>query len=118
MADASVRPRTGLRRLAPVDAGTRLHEVMSRPYEYREWEDVYREQWTWDDVVHVSHLRTNCISTCSLDAFVKDGIVWREEQNATFPQQFEGCPTSTHAGARRVARTACRCTTPRASATR
>ncbi len=65
---------------------------MSRPYEYRGWEDVYREQWTWDDVVHVSHLRTNCISTCSLDAYVKDGIVWREEQNANFPQEFEHVP--------------------------
>lgn len=92
MADTSVQARTGLRRLAPADARTRLRDVLSRPYEYRGWEDVYREQWTWDDVVHVSHLRTNCISTCSLDAYVKDGIVWREEQNATFPQQFEGVP--------------------------
>jgi DMSO reductase family type II enzyme molybdopterin subunit len=92
MASTSAPARPGLRRLAPAEVSTRLNDLMSRPYDYRDWEDVYREQWTWDDVVHVSHLRTNCISTCSLDAFVKDGIVWREEQNANFPQQFEGIP--------------------------
>ncbi|KAA0235373.1 MAG: Dimethylsulfide dehydrogenase subunit alpha [Acidimicrobiales bacterium] len=91
MADVSTRP-PDLRRLAPIEATERLQDVLSRPYEYRAWEDVYRDQWTWDDVVHVSHLRTNCISTCSLDAFVKDGIVWREEQNANYPQEFEHIP--------------------------
>ncbi|MFV2089398.1 MAG: molybdopterin-dependent oxidoreductase, partial [Pseudomonadales bacterium] len=79
-------------RLAPIDAGRRLEEILSRPYEYRSWEDVYREEWTWDEVVHVSHLRTNCISACSLDAYVKDGIVWREEQNANYPQAFKDVP--------------------------
>jgi DMSO reductase family type II enzyme molybdopterin subunit len=75
-----------------LDPGARIDEVLSRPYEYRGWEDVYRDEWTWDDVVHVSHLRTNCISTCSLDAYVKDGIVWREEQNANYPQEFPDIP--------------------------
>ena len=81
-----------LRRLAPISSRTRLDDLLSRRYEYRGWEDVYREQWTWDDVVHVSHLRTNCISACSLDAYVKDGIVWREEQNANYEQAFEDVP--------------------------
>ncbi len=92
---------SGLRRLAPIDAGARLQEVLRKPYAYRGWEDVHRETWTWDDVVHVSHLRVNCISACSLDAYVKDGIVWREEQNANCEQAFEdvhdfnprGCPS-------------------------
>jgi DMSO reductase family type II enzyme molybdopterin subunit len=53
---------------------------------------VYRDEWTWDDVVHVSHLRTNCISTCSYHAYVKDGLVWREEQNASYPQEFPDIP--------------------------
>ncbi len=92
MADTSTPGLPGLVRLAPIDAGKRLDEVLARPYQYRDWEDVYREQWTWDDVVHVSHLRTNCISACSLDAYVKDGIVWREEQNANYPQEFEHIP--------------------------
>ena len=50
-----------LSRLAPVDAGKRVQDLLSTPYQYRNWEDVYREEWTWDKVVHVSHLRTNCI---------------------------------------------------------
>jgi nitrate reductase alpha subunit len=78
VSEPSVSSVKGLRRLAQIDPETRLAELMSRPYAYRGWEDVYRQEWTWDDVVHVSHLRTNCISTCSFDAYVKDGIVWRE----------------------------------------
>lgn len=81
-----------LNHLAPIDADVRIQEILSTPYQYRGWEDVYREEWTWDKVVHVSHLRTNCISACSLDAYVKDGIVWREEQNANYPQSFEDVP--------------------------
>jgi DMSO reductase family type II enzyme molybdopterin subunit len=92
VATATAKHAPGLRRLAPIDAQTRLRDVLDRPYEYRGWEDIYREQWAWDDVVHVSHLRTNCISTCSLDAYVKDGIVWREEQNANYPQEFAHIP--------------------------
>jgi DMSO reductase family type II enzyme molybdopterin subunit len=81
-----------LRRLAPIDAATRIGDMNSEPYQYRGWEDVYRDEWSWDQVVKVSHLRTNCISACSLDAYVKDGIVWREEQNANYPQEFEQVP--------------------------
>lgn len=87
--DASV---TALNRLSPVDATTRIDQLLSEPYQYRHWEDVYRQEWTWDKVVHVSHLRTNCISACSLDAYVKDGIVWREEQNANYPKSFDDVP--------------------------
>jgi DMSO reductase family type II enzyme molybdopterin subunit len=92
VSEPSVSSVKGLRRLAQIDPETRLAELMSRPYAYRGWEDVYRQEWTWDDVVHVSHLRTNCISTCSFDAYVKDGIVWREEQNANYPQEFPDIP--------------------------
>jgi len=81
-----------LRRFKPLDAEARLQKLASRPYQYRGWEDVYREEWTWDDVVKVSHLRVNCIESCSYDAYVKDGIVWREEQNANYPQEFKDIP--------------------------
>jgi len=90
MVEATVA--AGLRRLAPIDAGARLHEVLRKPYAYRGWEDVYRETWTWDDVVHVTHMRANCLSACSLDAYVKDGIVWREEQNANYEQTAPDVP--------------------------
>ena len=92
MSDTRVSSGAGLRRLAQIDPKARLKDLMSRPYQYRGWEDVYREQWTWDDVVRVSHLRVNCIETCSFDAYVKDGIVWREEQNANYPQEFPDIP--------------------------
>ena len=80
------------RRLVPLDAGTHLDELLSQPYEYRGWEDVYRDKWTWDRVVKVTHTRVNCISACSIDAYVKDGVVWREEQNATYEKAFEDVP--------------------------
>jgi len=92
VSETSASSAAGLRRLTPVDPKARLDELLSRPYQYREWEDVYRDEWTWDDVVHVSHLRVNCISTCSFDAYVKDGVVWREEQNANYPQEFPDIP--------------------------
>ena len=90
MATAIAEPP--LKRLAPLDASARLEDLLSKPYEYRSWEDVYREQWTWDRVVKVTHTRVNCISACSIDAYVKDGIVWREEQNATYEKAFEDVP--------------------------
>jgi DMSO reductase family type II enzyme molybdopterin subunit len=80
------------RMLVSASAAPRLDDLLSRPYEYRTWEDVYREEWTWDRVVKVTHTRVNCISACSLDAYVKDGIVWREEQNATYEKAFEDVP--------------------------
>jgi len=59
---------------------------------YRSWEDIYREKWAWDRVVKGTCNRADCISACSLNLFVKDGIVWREEQNAIFPQTNSSVP--------------------------
>lgn len=92
MTTPTAAPGLGLRRLSPVDASARLDDLLSRPYAYRSWEDVYRDQWTWDRVVKVTHTRVNCISACSLDAYVKDNIVWREEQNATYEKAFADTP--------------------------
>jgi len=54
---------------------------------YGDWRDVYRQQWTWDRVVKSSHF-TNCWyqSHCAWNVYVKDGVVWREEQVAAYPQ--------------------------------
>jgi DMSO reductase family type II enzyme molybdopterin subunit len=52
--------------------------------DYRGWEDLYRQKWTWDRVVKGTHNRTNCIAACSWNLFVKDGMVWREEQNTIY----------------------------------
>ncbi len=59
---------------------------------YRTWEDLYRQKWTWDKIVKGTHLRTNCVSTCSWNVFVKDGIVWREEQNAIYARTNADVP--------------------------
>ncbi|MCH7578620.1 MAG: molybdopterin-dependent oxidoreductase [Chloroflexi bacterium] len=59
---------------------------------YGSWQDIYREKWTWDRVVKGTCNRADCIAACSLDLFVKDGIVWREEQNAIFEQTNETVP--------------------------
>jgi DMSO reductase family type II enzyme molybdopterin subunit len=57
---------------------------------YQSYQDIYRESWTWDKVVHSSHARANCISGCSWQIFVKDGIAWREEQNAIYRSSEPG----------------------------
>jgi len=59
---------------------------------YRGWEDVYRQQWSWDAVVKGTHLQANCVSACAWDLYVKDGIVWREEQAAVYGQTNPSLP--------------------------
>ena len=54
--------------------------------------DLWRERWTWDRVVHSSHARANCISACSWNVFVRNGIAWREEQNAIYAPVEAGVP--------------------------
>ena len=76
-------------------AGRLLPEPIKRLaefIEYGDYSDIYRERWQWDKVVHSSHTRANCISTCSWNIFVKDGIAWREEQNAIYEQTEPGVP--------------------------
>ena len=60
--------------------------------DYRQWEDVFRERWTWDSVARGTHIRTNCIAACSWNVFVKDGIAWREEQNAIYEPSHANVP--------------------------
>ena len=56
------------------------------------WEDLYRQRWTWDDVKKGSHGWVNCRSACEWDLYVKNGIVVREEQTATYAQSEPGVP--------------------------
>ncbi|MFI5394264.1 MAG: molybdopterin-dependent oxidoreductase [Candidatus Binatia bacterium] len=60
--------------------------------EYRDWEDLYRTQWQWDRVVKGTHLRANCASACSWNVYVKDGVVWREEQPDVYSQTNDTLP--------------------------
>jgi len=60
--------------------------------DYRSWEDVHRGAWSWDRVVRGTHLRANCFSACAFDLYVKDGVVWREEQADVYARQAAGLP--------------------------
>ncbi len=75
-----------------VDAGQRLGQLLERDYQGRASEDSYRNMWSWDSTVKVTHSRANCGSSCSLVAFVKDGKVWREEQNTLYQQTTPDVP--------------------------
>ncbi|NHN62982.1 twin-arginine translocation signal domain-containing protein, partial [Haloarcula sp. JP-Z28] len=46
-------------------------------YPYRDWEDLYRDEWDWDSVARSTH-SVNCTGSCSWNVYVKDGQVWRE----------------------------------------
>jgi len=59
---------------------------------YGDWQDVYRKQWKWDKVVKGAHHVLNCVSACPFNVYVKDGIVWREEQNAIMDATSEEYP--------------------------
>jgi DMSO reductase family type II enzyme molybdopterin subunit len=63
------------------------------PPEYGDWRDVYRERWRWDKVVKSSHF-VNCWyqAHCAWNVYVREGMVWREEQVADYPQTNEHVP--------------------------
>ncbi|RMG47950.1 MAG: hypothetical protein D6723_15675 [Acidobacteria bacterium] len=61
-----------------------LADLNIKPFgPYRRFEDLYRQKWTWDKVVHGTH-GTNCAGACALNIYVKNGLVWREEQQAEY----------------------------------
>jgi DMSO reductase family type II enzyme molybdopterin subunit len=49
---------------------------------YEGTSDLYRELWSWDKVVWGCHTNACLPNSCSFHVYVKDGIVWREEQAA------------------------------------
>jgi len=53
--------------------------------EYSDWKDIFRQQWSWDKVVRSTH-HLNCWTQahCAWDVYVKDGLVFREEQAAEY----------------------------------
>ncbi|NIB41501.1 molybdopterin-dependent oxidoreductase [Pseudomaricurvus alkylphenolicus] len=60
---------------------------------YQSYKDLWREQWRWDKVVRGTHL-INCWyqAACSWDVYVRDGLVYREEQAAEYPQTNADVP--------------------------
>jgi nitrate reductase alpha subunit len=58
---------------------------------YRRWEDIMRNKWTWDRVVRGSH-GTNCTGNCAFNVYVRNGIVWREEQQGEYAASTPDTP--------------------------
>ena len=92
-ATAAVTLGLSLRRLQPAlaAAGESERSTAAKP-PYRDWEDVYRQQWRWDRIVHGTHLWANCASACAIEVYVKDGVVWREEQAPVYSQTNPDLP--------------------------
>ncbi|MEQ1802815.1 MAG: molybdopterin-dependent oxidoreductase [Gammaproteobacteria bacterium] len=61
------------------------------PPVYGLWEDVMRRKWTWDRVVRGSR-GINCTGHCAFNIYVKNGIVWREEQQGEYGRSGEDTP--------------------------
>ncbi len=61
------------------------------PPVYGRWEDLMRGKWTWDRVVRGSR-GLNCTGHCAFNVYVKDGIVWREEQQGEYGRSGEDTP--------------------------
>ena len=70
----------------------RRKDVVIEDYPYRGWEDVYRDRWRWDRVAKGTCTRADCLGGCSLDLYIKDGVVWREEQAAVYDQTNPSFP--------------------------
>ncbi|MBW7930080.1 MAG: molybdopterin-dependent oxidoreductase [Gammaproteobacteria bacterium] len=58
---------------------------------YARWEDLMRRKWTWDRVAHGSH-GVNCTGHCAFNVYVKNGIVWREEQQGEYGRSGDDTP--------------------------
>jgi len=82
-------------RLRPVERGApaAVSVVTTAPPTYGDWRDVYRERWAWDRIVKSTHF-VNCWyqAHCAWNVYVKDGLVWREEQVAAYPQTRPDVP--------------------------
>lgn len=66
--------------------------MKSEPALFNSVEEIYRNQWQWDKIVKASHGRSNCMSACSWDIYIRDGLVWREEQNSVYEASGPGYP--------------------------
>ena len=83
----------GMWKLQPRDAAARGVSRTATPPAYDGWADVYRSSWTWDKVGRSSHF-VNCWpqAHCTWNVYMKDGIVWREEQAGDYPQTRADVP--------------------------
>ena len=74
-------------------AAARSSETVSDLTRYANWEDVFRQRWTWDRIAKGTHF-VNCFYQrgCCWNVYVKEGVVFREEQAGNYPQTNEAVP--------------------------
>ncbi|MBT5072267.1 MAG: nitrate reductase subunit alpha [Kordiimonadaceae bacterium] len=77
--------------------GSRWFRVMDKP---RDWEDFYRNRWSYDKSVRTSH-SVNCSGSCSWEVFVKDGLITWELQKTDWPQINDHTPNYEPRGCQR-----------------
>jgi len=79
-------------------------EVVDDPignYPYRDWEDLYREEWDWDGKARSTH-SVNCTGSCSWQVYTRNGQVWREEQAGDYPDSTSRSRIRTRGAVRRA----------------
>ncbi|GAB4335138.1 MAG: hypothetical protein Kow0099_07530 [Candidatus Abyssubacteria bacterium] len=60
-------------------------EKVFQKWQYKNWEDLHRQEWKWDNVTYGTHLVDCYPGNCLWRVYTKDGIVWREEQAGRYP---------------------------------
>ena len=88
---------TKWKHLIPVEKSASGHQQLFEGG--REWEDTYRDRWSFDKCVHSTH-GVNCTGSCCWNIYVKNGLVAWENQEHNYPEtspdmpDFEprGCP--------------------------
>ncbi|UCE86034.1 MAG: molybdopterin-dependent oxidoreductase [Deltaproteobacteria bacterium] len=59
---------------------------------YGDWRDVYRRRFTWERIARGTHTNTNCVSSCAWNLYVREGIVFREEQMGSYAASNDTVP--------------------------
>ena len=60
-------------------------EKIFEDWKYAGWENLHREEWTWDKITYGTHLVDCYPGNCLWRVYSKDGVVFREEQAAKYP---------------------------------
>lgn len=66
----------------------------------RQWEDFYRNRWSYDKIVRSTH-GVNCTGSCSWNVYVKSGIVTWELQALDYPTISKDIPPHEPRGCQR-----------------
>jgi len=92
-AATTVLPMLGCEPTKPETVFRRVSPTAIAPERPRDFQDVYRQKWSWDKVVRGTH-NLNCgfQPNCTFNLFTRDGVVVREEQASVYPQTREGLP--------------------------